>query len=78
MITRRNVPGYPPQRSDAFHNGTEALGFYKQVVVTIPRVSLGNKLPSPPPTIDEYTAWLIDEGLFGPVLNPTAPVKNDA
>jgi hypothetical protein len=78
VITRRNVPGYPPHRSDTFPTRTDAVEFYKQVVVTTPRVSLGNKPLDPPPTVDNYTGWLIDEGLYDPLLNPDAPVKEDA
>lgn len=59
VITRRNVPGYPPYRTDTFRTQTDAVVFYKEVVVTTPRVSLGNKPPDPPPTIAEYTEWLI-------------------
>ena len=75
VITRRNVPGYPPHRSDTFHTRTDAVDFYKQVVVTTPRVSLGSKPPDPLPTITEYTDWLIDEGFYDPLLNPDAPVN---
>ena len=78
VITRRNVPGYPPHRSDTFPSKKEAIEYYKKVVVETPRVSLGNKSPVPPPTIETYTSWLIAENLYDPLLNPNAPVKPDA
>lgn len=78
VITRRNVPGYPPRRSDAFSTRAEAIKYYKRVVVETPRVSLGNKSPDPSPTLEEYTSWLLAENLYDPILNPSAPVKSDA
>jgi len=78
VITRRNVPGYPPHRSDTFPSRTEALDYYNKVVVETPRVSLGSQSPQPPPTIAEYTAWLFAENLYDPILNPSARVKSDA
>jgi len=78
VITRRNVPGYPPHRSDTFPNRGEAIDYYKKVVIETPRVSLGNKSPVPPPTLEAYTSWLVTENLYDPILNPSAPVKSDA
>ena len=78
VITRRNVPGYQPHRSDTFATRAEALDYYKNVVVETPRVSLGNKSPIPAPTLDDYTAWLLAANLYDPILNPDAPVNSDA
>jgi hypothetical protein len=78
VITRRNVRGYPPHRSDTFSTRVEAIEYYKKVVVETPRVSLGNKSPLPPPTLEAYTSWLVEENLYDPILNPGAPVKSDA
>ncbi len=78
VITRRNVPGYPPHRSDTFSTRAEAVEYYKKVVVETPRVSLGNKSPVPPPTLEAYTSWLMTENLYDPLLNPEAPIKPDA
>lgn len=78
VITRRNVPGYPPHRSDTFSSRAEAVEYYKKVVVETPRVSLGNKPPDPLPTLDAYTSWLLAENLYDPILNQSAPVKPDA
>jgi len=78
VITRRNVPGYPPHRSDAFPTRAEAIEYYKKVVVETPRVSLGNNSPATPPTLEAYTSWLVAENLYDPLLNPSAPVKSDA
>lgn len=78
VITRRNVPGYPPHRSDSFATRTEALTYYSKVVVETPRVSLDNQSPSPSPTLADYTAWLVAENLYDPILNPDAAVKSDA
>lgn len=64
VITRRNVPGHPPHRSDTFSTRPEAIEYYKKVVVETPRVSLGNKSPVPPPTIEAYTSWLSAENLM--------------
>ena len=75
VITRRNVPSYPPFRTDTFQTRTEAVAFYKATVVETPRASLGNKPPSPTPTLENYTAWLVEEKLYDPLLNPSAKVK---
>lgn len=69
LITRRNVRNYPPMRQDMFETKDEALAYYKQLVVTTPRLSLGGKGFQPTPTLEEYTAWLKSENLFDPVLN---------
>ena len=69
VITRRNVLGYPPRRVDSFPSRPEAVEYYKEVVVGTPRVSLGESSPDPRPSIEEYTEWLVSEGLFDPVLN---------
>lgn len=73
VVTRRNVPGYPPFRVDKFPTEPEAAEYYKKVVVLTPRVSLDLKSPEPPPTIEQYKAWLVAENLFDPILNPNAP-----
>jgi hypothetical protein len=73
VCTRRNVPGYPPTRSDSFVSRAEAITYYNQVVVATPRVSLGKRSPNPTPSLDDYKLWLKAEGLFDPVLNPGAP-----
>ena len=70
VITRRNVPGYPPRRVDSFPSRSEAVEYYKKVVAGTPRISLGESSPDPQPSIEEYTKWLVSEGLFDPVLNP--------
>ena len=75
IITRRNVPGYPPVKANWFSSHAEALAYYRKVVVETPRVSLGRKSPEPAPSLDAYQAWLIAEDLFDPVLNPTASVR---
>ena len=77
VITRRNVPGYPPSRSDEFPTYEDALSFYKQVVVETPRVSLGNKSPAIPPSLEEYTDWLKSENLYDQVLSPAVSTKQD-
>lgn len=77
VITRRNVPGYPPHRSDTFSTRAEAIKYFKKVVVETPRVSFGNKSPLPPPTLEAYTSWLMAENLYDPILNPGAAVKSD-
>lgn len=77
VVTRRNVPGYPPHRVDHFPTQAEAVTYYKRVVVQTPRKSLGEKSPDPAPTLEVYTAWLAAEDLFDPVLNPTASRRTD-
>lgn len=77
VITRRNVPGYPLHRSDTFPSRTEAIEYYKKVVVETPRVSLGNKSPVPPPSLEAYVSWLVAENVYDPLLNPNVPVKPD-
>jgi hypothetical protein len=71
LITRRNVRGYPPVRQNEFGSVGEALAYYKKVVVTTPRLSLGKCSPDPTPTLEEYTAWLKSESISDPVLNPS-------
>ena len=71
VITRRNVVGFPPKRTDSFSTRSEAELYYKKVVVETPRVSLGEQKPDPIPTLEEYTTWLKNENLFDPVLNPS-------
>lgn len=53
VITRRNVPGYPPFRVDKFDTREKALVYYIEVVVDTPLTSLGGKSPSPRLTINE-------------------------
>lgn len=69
VVTRRNVPGYPPFRVDRFPSQVEAVEFYKKTIVSTPRKSLGKKSPEPVPTLRQYTDWLVAENLFDPVLN---------
>jgi hypothetical protein len=78
IITRRNVPGYPPYRTDSFSTRSEAVNYYKKIVVETPRVSLGNQSPNPPPSLEDYTAWLVAENLYDPLLNPSGRVATDA
>ena len=78
VVTRRNVPGYPPHRTDSFPSKSEAIAYYKKVVVETPRVSLGKKSPDPLPSLETYISWLVAEKLYDPVLNPTAEVRPDA
>ena len=75
VITRRNVPGYPPYRTESFLSQSEAVSYYKKEVIETPRDSLGNKSPDPLPTIEEYTRWLLDAGLYDPLLNPDASLN---
>jgi len=70
ITTRRNVPDYPPRRVDQFETYETAVAYYKRVVVTTPRVSLGEKSPDPTPSLREYVQWLKHENLFDPLLNP--------
>jgi hypothetical protein len=63
VITRRNVPGYPPTRVDSFNTREEAQRFYESVVTKTPIASLGGKAMDPEPTLDDYRAWLRSKGL---------------
>ena len=69
VVTRRNVPGYPPSRVDRFPSRSQAVEFYKTTIVSTPRRSAGEKSPDPVPTLDQFTEWLVCENLFDPVLN---------
>lgn len=69
VITRRNVTGYPPYRTDSFDTKNQVMDYYKKIVVETPRVSLENKPPKPIPSLDEYVSWLKKENLFDPILN---------
>jgi len=75
VVTRRNVSGYPFHRTDSFPSKAGAVDYYKRVVVETPRVSTDQKTPSPVPSIEEYTRWLVETKLFDPVLNPNATRK---
>jgi len=77
VITRRNVPGYPLFRTDSFPTRGEAVAYYKKIVVETPRVSYGNQSPSPVPSLEEYTSWLVSEQLYDQLLNPSANVVSD-
>jgi hypothetical protein len=77
VITRRNVSGYPPFRTDSFPTRVEAIDYYKKIVVETPLISLDNQPQNPSPSIEEYTAWLVSEKLYDPVLNPSAQVTSD-
>ena len=78
VVTRRNVCDYPPVRCDSFPSHAEALAYYRKVVVKTPRVSLGENSPEPAPSLDAYQAWLVEEGLYDPILNPTVRIKDSA
>ena len=69
VVTRRNVPGYPPVRVDRFPSQGQAVEFYNRTIVSTPRKSLGEKSPDPVPTLQQYTEWLVRENFFDPVLN---------
>ncbi len=58
VITRRNCPGYPPTRTDDFDAYEDAVEYLKKVAPETPRVSLGKRCPNPPPSWDEFQAWL--------------------
>ena len=70
VITLHNVAGRIPTREDYFASREDALDYYLKIVVETPRVSLGSHSPDPPPSIEQYTAWLKSENLYDPVLNP--------
>ncbi len=53
VITRRNVPGFPPFRVDHFSTKEEAFEFYKTLVVETPLVSLYGQSPNPRKSIEE-------------------------
>jgi hypothetical protein len=63
IITRRNVPGYPPFRVDTFEKSKDALDYYKILVVKTPLISLNGESPNPIKTIEEYKQWLMESGL---------------
>ena len=63
VITRRNVRGYPPFRSDDFETRDEALHYLHSMAPTTPRVSLRGKSPNPILSLAEFKAWLACSGL---------------
>lgn len=63
VITRRNVPGYPPTRVDNFSKEEDAIAFLKKIAPLTPRISLNEKPPTPTPTWDEYQEWLEETGV---------------
>ncbi len=71
VITRRNVPGYPPHRSDTFATRKEAVAYFNRIVVETPRVSSGSNTPDPVPSLEQYSSWLREEHLYDSVINPS-------
>jgi hypothetical protein len=69
VITRRNVPDFPSFRSDHFDTREEALSLYKEVVPQTPLISLGEKSPDPPISLDEYKIWIKSNGLADKYLD---------
>jgi len=63
VITRRNVRGYPPTRTDEFDTREEAVAYLKAVVPSTPLVSLDGASPNPPLTYVEYQDWLDRTGI---------------
>ena len=63
VITRRNVHGYPPTRTDDFASRDEAIAFVKRLAPTTPRVSLGGASPEPTPSWEEHQDWLVSIGV---------------
>jgi hypothetical protein len=63
VITRRNVLGYLPFRSDDFETREEAVRYLHSMAPTTPRVSLGGKSPNPTPSLAEFKIWLASSGL---------------
>jgi hypothetical protein len=57
IVTRRNVKGFPPRRSDTFQTKNEAVQYLKQVEPSVPRISLSGKSPSTPISYKEYVIW---------------------
>jgi hypothetical protein len=71
VITRRNVPDFPPFRTDQFDTREEALAYYYKIVVQTPLISLGENSPNPPITIEQYKTWLKSKNLKDEYLNIT-------
>ncbi len=63
VITRRNVPDYPAFRVDNFDTREEAFKYYCEIVPSTPLVSLGEKSPNPPISLDQYRSWLKSKSL---------------
>jgi hypothetical protein len=63
VITRRNVPGYPPFRSDDFESREAAIRYLRHIAPQTPRISLGGGSPDPTPSLSEFMAWLASSGL---------------
>ena len=57
ITTRRNIEGFPPRRSDAFHSKEEATRYLKEVEPSTPRISLKGKSPNPPISYEEHVKW---------------------
>ena len=69
VINRRNVPDYPPFRTDNFDTREEAFKYYYDVVPQTPLASLGGKSPDPPISLDDYKTWLKSIGLTDKYLD---------
>ncbi|MGD0532664.1 MAG: hypothetical protein ABSA62_10455 [Methyloceanibacter sp.] len=57
VITRRNVPGFPPFCSDDFESREKAIEYLNGVAPQTPRITLGGRSPNPVPSLSEFKAW---------------------
>lgn len=61
IVTRRNVEGFSPRRSDTFQTKDEAIQYLKKVEPSVPRISLDGQSPSTPISYKEYVNWCKSE-----------------
>ncbi len=63
VMTRRNVPGYVVFRRSLFESRERAIAVLRHLAPQTPRLSLHGLSPVPPPSYEQYNAWLRDQGL---------------
>ncbi len=64
IITRRNIDGFPPTRTDEFETKEKAIEYIKQIEPTTPRISLNGKSPKIPESYDKGCKQLKKEGIL--------------
>jgi hypothetical protein len=63
IITRRNIDGFPPTRTDEFETKEKAIEYIKQIEPTTPRISLNGKSPKVPLSYENYCNKLMKQGI---------------
>ena len=63
LVMYRNTRRYPAVMVDGFPTRDEAEEWKRRVEPAVPRISLGGRSPTPPPSYEEFVQWKTDLGL---------------